>query len=90
MKKKKLSSLSLNKKTISKFNSSKITGGGYTDGPSWGGCAVNTVSCNANGCSVTHPPQTQGPGCTRPTLELSYCQGIQGVPVGCISVNPCA
>ncbi|WP_024768825.1 MULTISPECIES: class I lanthipeptide [Aquimarina] len=59
MKKKKLSNLNLNKKTISKLNSSKIIGG-----------------------RDSRP--------TVPTLELSYCVGIPGVPAGCMSVNPCA
>ncbi len=54
MKKKKLSSLSLKKKAISRLNSSKIIGGGHTDNTCVGGpgngCTFDTDCCTGPMC----------------------------------------
>ncbi len=92
MKKKKLTGLNLNKKTISRLNSSRITGGGHTDATcvgEGGNCTFGTNCCPGGGGTGGCGGGTVGPGCTRDTRELSYCQGIT-IPDGCLSVNPCA
>ena len=93
MKKKKISGLFLNKKTISKLNSAKITGG--FDSPTKGGiCPVKSERgpCFSGECGpVTDPTlaPTCADGCTRNTIELSYCAGIT-IPDPCLSVQVCA
>ncbi len=88
MKKKKLSNLSLNKKVISSLNGYAVSGGGLDVTIT----CTGYEDCNGSptGGGTNPPPRTVGPGCTRQTRELSYCQGVPGVPDDCLSVDPCA
>jgi len=93
---KKLKKLSLNKDVISKLDASKVTGGGgITAFPcdTVNNCPTPTNPCNITdtkktGCA-TGPAPTAEAGCTRETIELSFCNGI-GLPDGCQSVGVCA
>ncbi|OJJ19404.1 hypothetical protein BKI52_21585 [marine bacterium AO1-C] len=67
MKKKQLKNLSLNKKVISKLDSSKVKGGSPTTDP----CLLQTKWVE---------------GCTRPTIDLSYCPGLT-IPNPCLSTG---
>jgi natural product precursor len=94
MKKKNLKTLRLNKKSISSLDSRNLhfIVGGETQVGDGGACTFGSNECEptSNLCPPTTGPRTQGKQCTVNTLGLSYCQGVQGVPPTCISVNPCA
>lgn len=93
MKKKNLKVLALNKSKISNL----IKGGGSVD------THATTISVNLNTCSPGRTTSqnncggsiteetvlpTCANGCTRATVELSYCNN--GVPLNCQSVQVCA
>ena len=92
MKKKNVKALSLRKSKISNL----VKGGGAVD------TYFTTISLNLNTCNpggttsenncggVTDNTVTPScaPGCTRATVELSYCNN--GVPQGCESNQVCA
>ncbi|OJJ22990.1 hypothetical protein BKI52_01155 [marine bacterium AO1-C] len=92
---KKLKNLSLNKEVISKLDSSKIVAGRviYITFPQELDCE-SVLACGTDACGITQncptgPAPTAEAGCTRETVELSYCNGI-GLPAGCQSVGVCA
>jgi len=90
MKKKNLKTLKLNKSKIS--NLVKARGGSFTN------VSVRLATCapggttSANNCGGSVTENTIAPtcanGCTRATIELSYCNN--GVPNSCQSVQACA
>ncbi|AXG71272.1 hypothetical protein KORDIASMS9_03529 [Kordia sp. SMS9] len=90
MKKRNLSALKLNKKSISKLHFINNTGGNNVtrEDP----CPVKSERgpCYSGDCVVTGDTlvATCAEGCTRPTVELSYCNG--GIPDTCQSVQVCA
>ncbi|MEM6684867.1 MAG: hypothetical protein AAF617_03640 [Bacteroidota bacterium] len=92
MKKKNLKALSLNKSKISNL----VKGGTNVDTQTTIvslilGCPPNgTTSKNNCGGSITDATliPTCADGCTRATVELSYCNN--GVPDSCQSVQACA
>ena len=92
MKKKKLNGLSLNKKVIANLNTNNITGGftGTCVGEASCGNCTQIAPCGGNGtwqCATV--ACTRENGCTRDTIELSYCQTIT-IPDPCLSVGACA
>ena len=60
-----------------------------------GQCTTNqNAGCPGGGGTVsqgctTGPAPTAAAGCTRETVELSFCNGL-GLPAGCQSVGVCA
>jgi len=92
MKKKNLKTLTLNKSKIS--NLVKIQGGVFTYFTT---ISVNLATCapggttsenNCGGVTDNTVVPTCDDGCTRATVELSYCNN--GVPQDCQSVDVCA
>lgn len=93
---KKLKKLSLNKDVISKLDASKVMGGGPPPaGDTNVFCVSVTTTCDGGGGTTvsqnctTGPAPTAAAGCTRETVELSFCNGL-GLPAGCQSVEVCA
>ena len=52
-------------------------------------CPQGSDACTITDFCPTGPDPTAEVGCTRETIELSYCRGI-GLPDPCLSVGVCA
>ncbi|WP_420570788.1 hypothetical protein [Kordia sp.] len=82
--------LSLKKNRVSNLQSSGVKGG--VNVTKQYPCPVQSEHgpCYSKDCIVTGPSivATCAEGCTRPTIELSYCNN--GIPNPCLSVQVCA
>ncbi|WP_298513501.1 hypothetical protein [uncultured Kordia sp.] len=82
--------LSLKKNRVSNLQSYGVTGGANVTKES--PCPVKSERgpCYSEDCIVTGPSivATCAAGCTRATIELSYCNN--GIPNPCLSVQVCA